>query len=278
MELTKLLFKITTITNLHVGAGDRNYGIVDKLVQRDPLTNMPEIHSSSLKGALKMYAKDGLGWGDKKTKQLNDVFGEDQNPGKDSFFTAHLLTLPVRSNIHPYFKATCPEILRNFKQQIKTFGIRNQKLISLLDMLLEIKILGEVVFVIFAEQKKEGVIEEFSLKNNIQYQPMGEDKKRTLKNTFGADIDNFILVRDDVFMEFCGSLPVIARNRLDDEPNLWYEEIVPRQTDFFFMYMTPDTLNSCCMKTIQTKSGNGLPVQIGANASMGYGFCTISKI
>lgn len=30
---------IQCITNMHVGSGDANYGIVDKLVQRDPVTN-----------------------------------------------------------------------------------------------------------------------------------------------------------------------------------------------------------------------------------------------
>jgi CRISPR-associated protein Cmr4 len=38
-------------TNLHAGSGDTNYGIIDKMVQRDPVTELPCIYSSSLKGS-----------------------------------------------------------------------------------------------------------------------------------------------------------------------------------------------------------------------------------
>ena len=48
-------FVLNFQTNLHAGSGDANYGIIDKLVQREPATNRPIIHSSSLKGALREY-------------------------------------------------------------------------------------------------------------------------------------------------------------------------------------------------------------------------------
>ena len=47
------VFKITAKTNLHVGnesGGD--FTIIDKAIQRDPLTGLPCINSSSLKGAI----------------------------------------------------------------------------------------------------------------------------------------------------------------------------------------------------------------------------------
>ena len=50
------VFKITAKTNLHVGnesGGD--YTIIDKAIQRDPLTGLPCINSSSLKGAINEY-------------------------------------------------------------------------------------------------------------------------------------------------------------------------------------------------------------------------------
>jgi CRISPR-associated protein Cmr4 len=40
---------IKTKTNLHVGSGDINFGIVDNEVQRDTITNLPVINASSLK-------------------------------------------------------------------------------------------------------------------------------------------------------------------------------------------------------------------------------------
>ena len=44
---------IRTKTNLHAGSGDTNFGIVDKQVQRDSISNLPIINSSSLKGAIR---------------------------------------------------------------------------------------------------------------------------------------------------------------------------------------------------------------------------------
>ncbi|MCX6279668.1 MAG: type III-B CRISPR module RAMP protein Cmr4, partial [Bacteroidetes bacterium] len=55
MSNTFNAFFIQCITNMHVGSGDANFGIVDKLVQRDTVTDFPTIHSSSLKGALREH-------------------------------------------------------------------------------------------------------------------------------------------------------------------------------------------------------------------------------
>ena len=37
------VFKIRCLTNLHVGSGDINYNIVDKEVEKDPVTGVPVI-------------------------------------------------------------------------------------------------------------------------------------------------------------------------------------------------------------------------------------------
>jgi CRISPR-associated protein Cmr4 len=47
------LYKINTLSNLHVGSGDINFNVIDNQVQRDPVTNLPNINSSSLKGAFR---------------------------------------------------------------------------------------------------------------------------------------------------------------------------------------------------------------------------------
>lgn len=52
----KSVWLITAKTNLHVGnENTSNYGLVDKLIQRDALTGLPCINSSSLKGALNEF-------------------------------------------------------------------------------------------------------------------------------------------------------------------------------------------------------------------------------
>jgi len=47
------LYIITARTNLHVGSGDEAYGLVENRVQRDVVTQLPNINASGLKGALR---------------------------------------------------------------------------------------------------------------------------------------------------------------------------------------------------------------------------------
>ena len=92
---------IECITNLHVGSGDANYGIVDKLVQRDPITDYPTIHASSLKGGLRQHFEEKYG------EKWDHVFGkktlgEDTNTGDYKFLNADLIALPIRCTYRQY--------------------------------------------------------------------------------------------------------------------------------------------------------------------------------
>jgi CRISPR-associated protein Cmr4 len=278
-------YRITALTNLHAGSGDQNYGIVDKLVQRDPVTRFPIIHASSLKGALKEYCEKELV--EKKAseerealeKKIQKSFGDEKNPGTEKFFSAHLLTLPVRSNVKPYFKATCPIILKEILEMLKAFNI-STTLSDPIKELSEIPFDEGIRFVLFKESREDPdptdnlILEEFSVKNSIEYR--NDLFTRELSGFFNCQAADFVLIRDDVFLEICENLPVVVRNRLDREKNLWYEELVPRQSTFYFFHVG---MNSpTIMDDIVVNSGDGFPVQIGANASVGYGYCRIEKI
>ena len=51
---------LTALSNMHVGSGDANYGIVDKEVQRDVTDQLPTIHSSGMKGAVRELFEEKL--------------------------------------------------------------------------------------------------------------------------------------------------------------------------------------------------------------------------
>ncbi|KGN71411.1 type III-B CRISPR module RAMP protein Cmr4 [Porphyromonas sp. COT-239 OH1446] len=74
-------------------------------------------------------------------------------------------------------------------------------------------------------------------------------------------------------------LPVIARNKLNngESKNLWYEEVVPAESCFVFFVSGPEELFGKFDEELD-KELNGQLVQIGANGSVGYGFCTITKL
>lgn len=70
-------------------------------------------------------------------------------------------------------------------------------------------------------------------------------------------------------------LPVIARNKLNngESKNLWYEEVVPAESRFVFFVSGPEEHFGEFDNELK-----GQLVQIGANGSVGYGFCTITKL
>lgn len=76
------------------------------------------------------------------------------------------------------------------------------------------------------------------------------------------------------FIELCNdeSLPIIARNCLDDgeSVNLWYEQVLPSMSVLATIIETPVD------KTLDVLDGK--VIQIGANATIGYGFCKFVNI
>lgn len=265
------MYRIRALTNLHVGSGDQNFGIVDKLVQRDTVSRLPVIRASSFKGSLKEYSNEVSDAGVETL--LQNIFGEESNPGSVNFFSARLLAIPVRSTFRPYLIATCPMILKEMLELAKVFGIKitKQKDISKLS---NYGFEGEKEFVFFEQGIQAGnMIEEYEINDkNTVY----GNAENSCFPFLGFTKEGFVLIRDDVFQQICLDLPVVARNRLDDNNNLWYEELVPRLAEFFtFLSGVKHDIN--VMESIFEKTTSSLPVQIGANASVGMGFCSIKK-
>lgn len=220
----KNIWFITAKTNLHVGdENTSSYGLIDKAVQRDALTGLPCINSSSLKGALNEYCCHG-----NNGKELLDsntrtnIFGGDKKnkdketkKGSYTFFDANILCLPKQDDTSFYKLVSCQKVVDMFIEKARLFGI---------------------------------TIDSEKLKSEFGYSIICEEEFETLCS-------------DD-------NLPIIARNCLEngESTNLWYEQILPAETVFY---------------TLIDDKGDGKPferlekaiVQIGANATIGYGYC-----
>ena len=63
------------------------------------------------------------------------------------------------------------------------------------------------------------------------------------------------------------NLPIIARNALDngESKNLWYEQVLPSETVFYTIIQEEGEILKNAL--------DGKIVQIGANATIGYGYC-----
>ncbi len=271
------LFGIRALSNLHVGSGSENYGIIDNLVQRDPATNFPCINASSLKGALREYCThnpkvkasvDHIFGKDKKGTEDNDASDDNFVQGKYRFLQADLLSIPLRGVSRPFYNAACPWLLENLVSQISTFG--QEFPTNWVTTLLSQQIGNSIHFGTDAGDVDLDDI------TTLAPSPINSAVLAPAQLQLGNDIallPNIHFV--ELVSDFC--LPVIARNNLEDgrSTNLWYEQVLPRETRmaFFVLYPKDDKHFEVFKNAIEA-----FPVQIGANASVGYGFCKLSQI
>ena len=250
------LYKMVLLTNMHVGSGEGNTSFVDKEVQRDVVTNVPIIRSSGLKGAFREFAKNS------NLKNIDLIFGsgvssDDRQAGKHIFYDAKLLAMPARSNVKPYYLATSKDILSEFIEFANALkiDIETESIISLLNLEDSDK---PIIF----EEKTDVEVE----LNKAEYKNACVEKIEALLS------GSLVLLNTEAFKELVSDLPVIARNNLEngESKNLWYEEVVPRKSVFYFAISGDES-------DLSTLITDDL-LQVGANASIGYGVAQITMI
>jgi CRISPR-associated protein Cmr4 len=260
MEVNSFLMQC--ITNLHVGSGDANYGIIDKLVQRDTVYNYPTVHASSLKGALREHF--GRLWGGDADPRIIDIFGkkskddDDAESGNCCFLNADLITLPVRCT-HKQFALT-------FSQ--KSIDFVNEKSILITGNELLFSPTNENV--LFTNDTIDGSI---YLEDEMVTQINHFQIFKKSVSSFKALDNQFAFVTNEKHDSFVKDLPVIARNKLGNNKNLWYEEVVPHQSIFLTFILSNSNHYADFEKELLERF-----VQIGANSSVGYGLCKFYKI
>ena len=251
------VYKLECITNLHVGSGDFNYGVIDNEVERDCLSGNPVIHASGIKGALRDFAENCE---DNKMdkNEIIRIFGgkgdnkDDTKAGAYKFFDAHLLSRPLRVSGNEAISSisvTTPEIINGFIDTLAAFGV--EKLPQKIDVSF-----NNCNFY----SNKPGICIE-SDEDEFKAVEIPAEAKATLDKILGGD---YALVKS-----FEGyKLPVIARNKLGENKNLWYEEYVPHGSAFYMMIMCGDE---------EIKLDFTAPVQFGGNASIGYGYTKVTE-
>lgn len=272
------LYVITTMSNMHVGSGEYNTGVIDNLVQRDVINEYPNINSSSLKGAIREYF-DSCDDIEQKDDFVKTVFGsspkdkkENMKQGSFRFFEANILSYPIRSDKAAYLRAVSLDVIKELLIKIKEFGIsesdiKNQKIA--LEELCQITV-NEGMPIVFTPNLNGAIIEDFDLIAQV-CATLSETATKQITKMFGKRI---VLLHNADFARLCGTnrLPVISRNYLEsgESKNLWYEEVVPRFTQFYFTVIE-DEIND---KTFEQHISSSL-IQIGGNSSIGYGFSKI---
>ena len=216
-------------TNLHVGNESiNNFGVIDQTIQRDSLTYLPCINSSSLKGAIKEFVAMNV-----KNISCKEVFGSGKNVTADAdtqkgntiFFDANLLFLPVQSKREGYLYNMVYEeaVLNEFLTKLSVLGV---------------------------EFTKDEIVKKMKDLIKVPY----------------VTVSNFEKYSNDE------NLPIIARNKLEngESDNLWYEQVLPPNSVLGTLIIAKDNSLDRVL--------DGQLIQIGANATVGYGFCTFVKL
>lgn len=234
------VFLITAKTNLHVGnESGGEFSIIDKSVQRNPLTGLPCINSSSLKGSIKEYCvHENKRLACDKRIPVKMLFGSDVDSngkvltetekGKAVFFDAELLYLPQQDKDQLFHYETTADIVNMMIKRVQLFD-------RLFNYTVKQSIDGKPVII---------------LEDNSQASASKQFKENC---------------SDD-------NLPIIARNALEngESKNLWYEQVLPAETVLYTIIREEgDDLKDALDNKI---------VQIGANATIGYGYCRFECI
>jgi CRISPR-associated protein Cmr4 len=279
-------YLLRAITNLHVGSGETSYGLIDKLIERDAATGFPCINSSGLKGAIKQKFKGHtdlkvvFGSDDERNTKNDEALkkeakenktGEDPKAvqGSCNFLPAHLLALPVRSDKTPFLLATSKGLIDGFLSLWK-------------DILGDHPDRAELQKVKDHECKASSPYQNADLgqvasTSSATALPNGDpdNLEAKLKSLLGTT-HPIVILSDAHMIELCNdfNLPVIARNALEDgqSQNLWYEQVLPRESLMYFPVIWD---NAQRMTHFDLTKGI---LQVGGNASVGYGFTKISKI
>lgn len=315
------LYTIRTLTNLHVGSGDTSFGIVDNEVQRDSLTQLPVINSSSLKGAIKehfaqLLALDNESANEDQVKPFHYrvVFGLDLSEQKEleklvsednaalknfstlykklpkqglvKFLDARLLFLPVRGTKVSHYHVTSIETLREFSGLLQSLNISiDGNYGSKLTFYFPINDHSATDNILYGEEND--TLEEYQFVAHNE-----TDDIRAFKQIFG--IRNLAIAKHDTFVEILEELPVIARNKLIDSvsDNLWYEEVVPRESIFCSVLSYYDNFDNVFSNARNDRDrfekafkgfhqklvSDDEVIQVGANASIGYGLTRFEAI
>lgn len=261
------IYSIEAITNLHVGDMGNSCNIVDKTVQRDALTNYPTIYATSLKGALRAVAEKG------KPETVRGIFGgegKEISKGNTSFNDAHLVLYPVRSNEHPYYLATCPAMLSDTIRLCELTG--QSELKSIL-----VDVQGLAAATLYGAAGDRPWVEEAVLDRKD-----APDAVKQLLKRLAPGEKHLALLTDAQMNELMDALPVVARNFLDNgiSKNLWYEEFVPRRSIFLTAIISQSKAEEEALdQVLLGDDGKAIKtIQIGANATVGYGVCQFRKL
>lgn len=270
--MKKMMMTLFARTPVHVGAGN-SVGAVDAPVQRERHTRIPIIPGSSLKGVISSL------WNDqdhRRSKEGIKLFGENDNPEEARAGTlligeARVLAFPVRSAKGMFAWITAPVVLSRFKRDyggvFDVPDVQSETVLACDKVVLKDQVILEEYNFMVSGKPDGGIIESLRLlvKNDPVWENIGEQ---------------LVIVSNETFQHFCEhACEVVTRIRIDDTTGcaasgaLFNQEQVPSETLFTTTIMAADDAD---LSMLRTRLEDGQWLQIGGDATIGLGFCTIN--
>ena len=263
--MLKKFFVIECLTNMHVGTGSTSGGTIDLEVQRDETTGFPAIYASSLKGALRERFEQHI-YPDSQNK-VEEMFGDPNARGKLRILQALMLGRPVRCQERPWIMVTMKEVLQEFVDLY-------QRLKGATDTSCNTYVKDLQSFLKNDNPQNNGQAKKVNIEGELDSQPVLKEPS-WIKWLFGTQE---IVVLEKEQCRIFREMPVAARNHLENgiSKNLWYEEFVPHKSRFFFAVLAEES-DKAILEDFAEKVQK-MPVQIGANATVGYGYTNIKEL
>ena len=273
------IFEVKCITNLHIGTSGSAYGVIKNEVEKDVVLNTPLLPASGIKGALRDF------WRQNNKDYQKEIFGSDpteQNEGskgKCKFLNGQIILRPMRVSLgdYSYCLVTTPDLIRTMLDTFRDFGVKTYRGISISDFNSE-----SAFDNIFNREGIHGSV--YYSKGNIQeIEGYGVDSCIESNNAIFkmlSDIAEGVpvaIMKNEVFQMI--GLPIVARNHLIDgkSNNLWYEELVPHQSRFYFITLWEGNNENIIYKYIIEEIPK-IPISFGGNNSIGNGYCSIEVV
>lgn len=248
-----IFYKLECLTNLHVGTGSESYNLVDGEVEKDPVTGYPTIHASTIKGALRRHLAY---MGEETVSQIfgTAASGNQENGGRYRFLDGLLLARPLRlagsERLASVLTVTTASANAYFSR-LRLFGCERYPLEQVPP-----PVFGGKAFLTTCTEPV-----------SVEGEPTGALDPAApiavLRDVLGEDMA--VAATFDGF-----DLPVTARTNATRGGTLWFEEMVPAGSVFFFGVLTEEDLTPLPL--------DGAILQVGGNASIGCGYCRLTVL
>jgi len=102
---------------------EREVGPIDLPLQRNPLTNIPYVRASSLKGALRSFYTLSLSKDPNKDTIISTIFGTKKIAANYIFLDAEILIFPVRSDLYSFIYFTSKSQIALLNRALSYLGL-----------------------------------------------------------------------------------------------------------------------------------------------------------